>query len=411
MGTVELTPRRAHESKQSSVFANRPYGRYFFSVVLNSSGSVVAPIALAFGVLEIGKSPGMLGLVLTCQVLPNAVLLLVGGVAGDRWRRNTVMVVSCLVSFVSESLIAASFLLHFSSIIFLMVFAAVNGASSAFYAPAASGVLIELVPRSDLARANSTLRIGTSSTKAIGPAVAGIVFAISGPGTLIAWDALTFLGAGVLLAGLHLPAPGSSKESFVGSLAKGWHRFRRETWLWSCTTVMAVGGMAWMAGFQLLGPVVTRDSGFSSAFWGLVVSSYAIGLIAGGFVNLHWRPRKILVAANLASVLLCIPLFGLSEGWPKIAVLGGALVAGIGTDIAMVTWAVAKQSHVPADEQARISSFDQLAAICLAPLAYPCAGFLAGAMGPKVVITGTALVIVGSSILVLLVPAVRNLGR
>jgi MFS family permease len=351
-----------------------------------------------------------LALVLLAQVLPNAVLLLVGGVAGDRWRRNVVMVASSFASFAAEGTIAAGFVFHFATIWFLMVFAGINGTASAFYSPAASGILINLVPRSELTRANSVLRIGVSSTKAIGPAVAGVLFVVVGPGVLIAWDSITFLAAGLLLFGLNVPARNTAREGFRESLFRGWERFRSEVWLWSCASGMALGGMAWVAGFQLLGPVITKDRGLDSSFWGLVVSSYAIGLVVGGVVNLHWHPRRILVAANLASLLLCIPLAGLAGGWPEPIVLLGAACAGIGTDIGMIAWAVAKQVHVAAEEQARVSSFDQLAGICLAPLAYPMAGFLAAELGPSDIIAGSALLIFVVSVGVLTIPGVRNLS-
>ncbi|GAB2913360.1 hypothetical protein ACFMQL_23155 [Nonomuraea fastidiosa] len=89
---------------------------------------------------------------------------------------------------------------------------------------------------------------------------------------------------------------------------------------------------------------------------------------------------------------------------------GAALAAGVGTEISMIAWTAIKQEHVPVAELSRVSSFDQVGAVALAPLAYPAAGFLAEALGaPAVMVVGCALAIAIPSVLVLAVSEVRTL--
>ena len=51
----------------------------------------MAPVALAFAVLDLSDSAAALGVVLAARTLPMVLFLLVGGVVSDRFSRSTVM--------------------------------------------------------------------------------------------------------------------------------------------------------------------------------------------------------------------------------------------------------------------------------------------------------------------------------
>ena len=76
----------------------RQFRLLFLGRVVSFLGSGMAPIALAFAVLELTGSKADLGLVLAARSLPQVVFLLVGGIWADRLPRHQVMVVSSLVS-------------------------------------------------------------------------------------------------------------------------------------------------------------------------------------------------------------------------------------------------------------------------------------------------------------------------
>lgn len=393
-----------------ALLRNRPFRRYYLGVVVSSTGSVVAPVALAFAVLEEAPSSGALGFVLGAQVLPSVVLLLVGGVVADRRSRSTVMAASNVVAFLAQAGIAAVLVGGRYETWVVAVLAAVNGAASAFYRPSADSILPQLVGPALLMRANSVVRVSFHVTRVVGPAVGGVLVALVGAPYLLAWDAASFLVAAGLLAGVRVTAAGRAKRTALVALRLGWRRFVTTPWLWTCTAQMAVGGMAWTAGFQLLGPVVADRRYGGSAFWGLAVSSYAAGLLLGGLVMFRWRPRRLLVAANLCSLTLPLPLVGYAAGGPVAAVLVAAASAGFGTEVAMITWTTAKQRYIPVDELGRISAYDTVGGVALAPLAYPLAGLFAAAYGPAPVVYASAAVLAVTSLLILLVPDVRRLG-
>ena len=86
--------------------------RYLFSGRVTSLlGSAIAPIALAFAVLDLTGSPTSLGIVLAARSLPQVVFMLVGGVVADRWPRQLVMVGANALSGTAQAAVALLLLL------------------------------------------------------------------------------------------------------------------------------------------------------------------------------------------------------------------------------------------------------------------------------------------------------------
>ena len=66
----------------------RHFRLYFASRIVNLMGALMAPVALAFAVLQISDSPTALGVVLAAHSIPMVVFLLGGGVLADRFGRT-----------------------------------------------------------------------------------------------------------------------------------------------------------------------------------------------------------------------------------------------------------------------------------------------------------------------------------
>ena len=69
-------------------------------------GNAVAPIALAFAVLDLTGSAADLGIVVAARSLANVGMLLFGGVIADRLPRNVVLVGASLAAAATQGLVA-----------------------------------------------------------------------------------------------------------------------------------------------------------------------------------------------------------------------------------------------------------------------------------------------------------------
>ena len=88
--------------------------------VVSMTGNAVAPIALAFAVLDLTGSALDLGLVVGARSLTTIVFILFGGVVADRLPRSVVMVASSTLAAASQAAVAALVLTHTATIPLLL---------------------------------------------------------------------------------------------------------------------------------------------------------------------------------------------------------------------------------------------------------------------------------------------------
>src|SRR5205809_1113659 len=81
-----------------AAFRSKPFRLLFAGELVSLLGTALAPVALAFAVLDLTGSATDLGYVLAAGWLPQIVFILIGGVLGDRLPRNLVMVGANLLS-------------------------------------------------------------------------------------------------------------------------------------------------------------------------------------------------------------------------------------------------------------------------------------------------------------------------
>jgi hypothetical protein len=105
------------------------------------------PVALSFAVLRVTGSVARLGLVLAVQGGFALLLTLAGGLAGDRFPRRRIMVVSLATRSVAAAVMAATLLAGMASFPLLLAMAGVYGCADGFFGPASSALLPEIVPR------------------------------------------------------------------------------------------------------------------------------------------------------------------------------------------------------------------------------------------------------------------------
>jgi MFS family permease len=79
-----------------------PFRWFFAGWSISMAGSAMAPVALAFGVLEVTGSAGWLSAVLTASTVPMIATMVVAGGIADRYRRDLVLWVASLGAGVSQ---------------------------------------------------------------------------------------------------------------------------------------------------------------------------------------------------------------------------------------------------------------------------------------------------------------------
>ncbi|MFE0252998.1 MFS transporter [Streptomyces sp. NPDC059010] len=383
------------------------FRRFVTASLISATGSAMAPLALAYSVIEQGGGAGALGVVLATNTVPTVVFLLMGGVLADRMSRSRLLFLGNLLAAAAQGALAVVVGTGQATTTSIAVCGFVSGTAMAFTVPATQGAVAQIVPAEQLQQANTLLRLPVNAVKVLGPAVGGVVVAVSGPAWALAWDALSFAVAALLLLGLRLDAP-VAVAGVLTDLREGWAGFWSRTWLWTYTAAGTVLVAAWLAGFQLLGPVVAAERYAGARDWGLVQGAFAAGLLAGTVVCLRWRPHRLLVVAVVAGAPLAAPLLAMGAGLPLPWVLLATLLAGAGLDVAVVTWTTAFQQHVPQGELGRMSAFNNVGERLAIPLGYLLTALAAGLWDDRTVLVACAGLVVVAVVLNL---CVRDLYR
>ena len=391
--------------------AHREFRLLFAGRVVSFAGTAMAPIALAFGVLELGGSAGALGLVLTLSILPQVGFLLVGGVIADRLPRHLVMVTSNLVSGLAQAVAAFLLITGEAEIWHLAIVAVVRAVAASFFFPAQQGIIPQTVPVALLQPANALLRLTLNATNIGGAALGGVVVAAAGPGWALAFDALTYVAAaGLLLLMRIVPPARGATASFLAELREGWSAFRSRRWLWVVVIGFGFSNAAQAAALNVLGPIVAETLG-GAGVWGLVLAAQGIGLVIGGLIALRIQPARPLLV-GVASALLFVPpivLLALQAPWQMVAL--AAVLAGLGVELFSVFWDLSMQGHVPNELLSRVYAWDALGSWVLMPVAYAVVGPVSEAFGLTATLWGCAAIVTVAIVAQLASREVRDLPR
>jgi MFS family permease len=381
--------------------------------VASLAGSSVYYVAIPFAVLGIGGSASDVGYVTVARLIPSVAFLLVGGAVADRLPRQQVMVAANAVQALAQGTAAGVLLTGHASVWLLAVLGAVAGAGLGIYFPAAEGLLPQTVPEDQRAQANAIDRTSQNAAAIGGSAIGGILIAAVGPGWGLAIDAVSFVIAGAMRAGMRFPAlPPARTAKVLQDLRSGWHEFISRRWLWSIVLQLAFVMAITSATLSVLGPLVAHHSLDGARSWGLIMAAYAAGAAVGGAAMVRYRPRRMLLLA----ATLCLPawsllLFALSAPLAVPADAAAALLSGAGTEVSVVLWVTARQQEIPLTMLSRVSSYDIFGRFALAPVGTVAAGPLAAAYGTSaVLITGGVLILALTGV-VLFLPEVRHLQR
>ena len=155
---------------------------FYAARVTSTAGSTMAPIALAFAVLDLTGSASALGLVLAARTIPMVLFLLLGGVVSDRFSRTTVVRTSNLLSALTQGTVAYLVISGHAELWMLIALEAANGTVSAFTMPAMEGIVPQIAPRTHLQQANALLSFSRAGLTVVGPTVAALLVAGVGLG-------------------------------------------------------------------------------------------------------------------------------------------------------------------------------------------------------------------------------------
>jgi MFS family permease len=373
-------------------------------------GTYLAPIAVAFAVLDLTGSATDTGIAFACWTLAQVSTLLVGGVVADRLPRRLVMVASDTGNVAVRTTMGVLLVTGNAHVWELFVLQALGGAATAFYSPASSGLVPEVVQPQQLQQANALMGIARYVSFPVGAAIGGAIVATIGSGTALLVDAGTYAVSALLLFGIHLPARvrAASTPNFVGELREGWDAFVEHTWVWVLTTWIALYFLITYAPFFVLGPYIAKHELGGAGAWGTVVTGEGIGALVGALVGLRMQPRRPWIVVAPVFALTAVQSLLLAAHAPVAAIAAAAVVAGFSFSYGSVIYETGMQQAIAPNRLSRVSAYSWMASMTFLPLGYAIAGWVAEGIGMSTYLVIGAVWIVVTTAVVVSVPDVRD---
>jgi MFS family permease len=330
-------------------------------------GNAMQVMAASWLIVELTGSSFLAALVQTAVFLPMFVLSLPAGVLADITDRRRLIVVSLAVQTATVALLAVLLLTGVAGPATLLWFTFVAGCCTALLSPAWNAAVADTVPREDLAQAITALGISYNAARALGPALAGVVFALVGPG----WNfALAAVGSVVMLQSVrrHPPKPHPPSRlpaerlwgGMVSALRYARHHDAILAQLVRTVAYSASGSALW----ALLPIIGQRQLGLGAAGFGLLMGCLGGGAVAAGLVIGHLRLRfglERLVAGGCACFALVMVVAALVPF--ALAVYAALVLAGASWMAVMSTYNTATQTSAPPWVRARAVSMHMVCAL------------------------------------------------
>ncbi|MBS0254721.1 MAG: MFS transporter [Proteobacteria bacterium] len=335
---------------------------------------------------------GILGLV---QFLPMALLTPIAGVVADRHERRRVAATANLLVVAMALTLALVTRTGVATLPLLFLLAALLGVARAFFGPAMSATIANIVPAELMPKAIATSSIAWQTASVVGPAAGGVLYAVRPDLTYWAAAALTGIAVTAVISIRRIPPPEGNREAHpFRQMAEGLAFVRNERFLLGCITLDLFAVL--LGGATALLPVYARDFLFVD---GVAVGSRGLGLmraapglgaaLVAGTLALRPLNHRVgtLMLGSVGVFGLVTALFGMSRNFHlSLALL---VLLGAADMVSVFIRSTLIQLNTPNAMRGRVSSISGLAISASNELGEMESGLLAALAGaPAAVIAG-----------------------
>lgn len=290
MSTVEFTA--ATTGSPWAPLRRRTFTILWVAQMGSNIGVWMQVVGAQWFLVESAHSPALVAWVQAATLIPVLFLALPSGALADGYNRRTILLTSTATSCVLAAVLTGFALTDQLTSWSLLAMLFLLGAANAFTLPAWQAIQPELVPREELPAASSLSGVTVNVARAVGPALAGVIVAASGPALVFGINAVSFVGVIIaLLVWKRPPQKRHGRERMLPALGAGvrYTRFGRIVRrLLLRVALFAIPGSALWA---LLPSVAAGRLGLGSSGYGMLLAALGVGALVGVVVLPKIRAR------------------------------------------------------------------------------------------------------------------------
>ena len=251
------------------------------AALVSSTGTWMQTMGAGWLMTELTHAPAQVALVQTAQSLPMFLLALPAGALADIIDRRRQLLFAQVWMLVCAGLLTVTTYTEITTPSWLLIATFLIGCGAAAMTPAWSASVQELVPRAELQAAVALNGMSINVSRAVGPALAGLIVVWSGTATVFLLNTLSFLA--VILAlrtWKRLPTPGDMPaERLLGALRTGYRYARHapllQRVLWRALAFFPFASAVW----ALLPLVASRELGGDARLYGVLLGCIGAGAV------------------------------------------------------------------------------------------------------------------------------------
>jgi MFS family permease len=362
----------------------RNFRLFFGGQLISQVGNWLTLVAQTLLVYQLTHSGIALGALQAAQFGPVLLLGPWAGLVADRSdKRRLLLIVQTLAMLQSFTLAALAFTGH-PPVLAIFAVALIGGTTVAFDNPARRAFVVEMVPPEDMHNGVSLNSALMTSSRVVGPALAGLLVVTVGYGWCFLIDGLSYIAVLVALymmrtEELH-PAPVTPKAK--GQVREGLRYARTVPQLWVPLVMMAVVGTL-SYNFQTVFPIfVTRVLGGGNLTYTLLFSVVSVGALFGALRVARRRSidvRAVAIAALSYGAAMTLMAFAPNE-WL-------AFVFGLYLGVASIAFLTASTSIVQTESapemRGRVLALQAVLFLGSTPIGGPIVGWVSQEFGAR----------------------------
>jgi DHA3 family tetracycline resistance protein-like MFS transporter len=391
----------------------RDFALLWTGMTISLLGDGIYTVAVAWQVYELHNDPSALALVGLAWTGGLVLFILLAGVLSDRLDRRRVMIGADVLRAVSQLTIGALAISGQLEIWMLVLLVLVHGIGEAFFAPAFSALVPDILAPPLIPQASAIEQIVRQAARNfLGPAIGGVLVALVGPGTSFIIDAATFAFSACCILAIRTRTEVVRERAagVVAELREGIGYVRTQTWLWGTLIAASLAILFFMGPIQVLVPyVVKNDLDAGSGSYGLILALEGAGaILMSVWVGARGLPRREVSWMMLIWAFGGIPFLGFALGQQVWVLAACGALWGASLAFGMIVWTTRMATRVPVRLRGRVNSVDWFVSIGLAPLSFALTAPVADLIGVRETLAIAALVPAISTFALLFLTGMRG---
>nr|WP_024966062.1 MFS transporter [Pantoea sp. IMH] len=293
----------------------------WIATVVSNIGSWMNDVGVNWTMLTLSADPLSVALVQAASSLPMFLFALPSGVMADIIDRRKYLLFSQLWVFIAATgLTVLSFTGHVTPVI-LLIAAFLLSAGMAMSSPPFQAIVPDLVSKEELGPAIALNSLGINISRAIGPALGGLILSFVGPWMVFLLNAISVLGvAWVLYRWKAEPnVQRLPPEHFFSAVRAGLRYVHAAPVLRNVLVRTVAFFLFGSAGWALLPLVARRELGLGPGGYGIMLAFIGVGAICGAVMlpglRKRFNPDRLLVLASLMFALTMLALAFVRNVW------------------------------------------------------------------------------------------------